>query len=1485
MTARNSKTSQDFLKLMSFSLRVCGYFVVFFSLWIKVQAQVPAPSGITQVGPFSGQINLVWTPIPGAAAYQVSRALMDMTNTPTPSVVSTVPFSTPGYTDNQVTDGRSYQYLITGVDGSGNLGLTSAIVAIPYTIPGLVNPTVSNSHNNSLDLTWSSPLSTFPILFYNIYRQSPAGQAVSTTISSSQFFALSPTPIATTFSGSFTDSQPSSVNPNFYAVVAVNGQPIPNATPIATQLVPGSFPTVSTGGALPINSLPPVAPSLFGFIPVAGYGTATPGAATATPVYGAELVWNGALANENVTSYQIFSNGNQISTVVVTPTPLATYTYLNTSIVPVAPATGVSVAYSIVANNSNGSVTSNTVLESILASAISGAVTVTPNPTPNAIMLTWNQAVTGTYGLIKSYSIFKGVSGVPVPYATPNPSFTTTPTFTPTPFATILVTPSRTPTLVAFDTTANTSGSDFTYWVQPIDAVGSGGEVASSTQPFNFGPTPATGVNATLVSGSNNKVNVTWSSASPGYYGPVVNYVLYLALSGGTPTAIATVGPAKTSRNSYVANLTGATAVYSLSAIDGFGNASDMSVGSSPVNLNTSLNPPQIPRLIGSAQSGSSLTYNWLLNPTPDAVTHYTVFGSDFVTDTITPTPIAILLPTPAVVNSYTTTAPPLWQVAPYYLVANNASGSSLPATLSAIPVPTYVVTAVVQPTQGVNISWSMAPPPNSTPYVDSVVIYRTLATPTTTPYFSAIATVSVSTPTYLDGNVTPGTRYLYMVTGRSNNLSGTPTPVSESPVSVMGIAYPTVITWPNIPTGVLANTGSSATTLSWSPNPASDGVQSYTIYRNGTATATITPSPTMSVVFAETPGNVSSYQVVANNPGGSIGSSPITVLAIPSMTPTVLLTPPAGYTPVSSPTPMVWISGLTYPVSVQGYTIYRATDSAFVTGIPVATVVAPTPFVSDPGQTGYINYYKAVANNGAGINANFTLSGLVGINLWPNPPSSFVAYTGSAAATLTWTKPLTGSSPITAYAVFKGIAAGAENPTPTVVSSLSSSIDPQVTPGAPYYYYMESISDGLYSLPTNEQAVIAGQAPILNAVAGAGQAILTWSPVIVTASSPITEYLVTRLAFPTPGSTPATFLSSTNLTTTTYTDTGVNFNIGYVYSVAPIGFTSSGATIFGPYSNSVTLTTPPQAPTSVVAVSGDQLVQLRWNFQGSAVTTYTFSIQRKLGTAPVTAYQTIASGLTGLDYTDAGLLDKTLYNYEIVVASQGLTGISQPVNALPAKPPVVDNAALTLTQTQSGNTISWQAANGLPGDFNSATMYPLGGYRVYRSSDGGGTYQLLDAQGDTLTSYTDDVSIINGSNYTYTVYAYDAPPNVNTNDPNMVHESPYNSIFAPSISASTALDRNSLRPFGAPNEQVVDIRFVVTKPGNVQIKVYSLSGTFIKQLVNQHFEVGVYGIGGNYPLQWDGRNAAGNLVASGVYLITTEMNGLQEIDKIAVIK
>jgi hypothetical protein len=282
-----------------------------------------------------------------------------------------------------------------------------------------------------------------------------------------------------------------------------------------------------------------------------------------------------------------------------------------------------------------------------------------------------------------------------------------------------------------------------------------------------------------------------------------------------------------------------------------------------------------------------------------------------------------------------------------------------------------------------------------------------------------------------------------------------------------------------------------------------------------------------------------------------------------------------------------------------------------------------------------------------------------------------------------------------------------------------------------------------------------------------------------------------------------------------------------------------------------------------------------------------TYSIQRKLGTAPVTAFETIRTGVTTTDYLDTGLLNKTFYTYQLLVVDPlGLTGTSRMITALPAKPPIVENGKLTLVQAQSGNAISWNPANTPSSDFDPLSMYPLGGYRVYRSTDGGGTYQLIGSTSASVTTYTDPVTVINGSNYTYLVRAFDAPPDVDTSDPAMVHDSLYGTVTAYSLNASTALDRNSLRPYGAANEQLVHIRFVVTTAGNVNIKVYTLSGTFVKELVNQYFDIGVYGIGGNYPLSWDGKNSKGNLVASGVYLITTEMaGGHQEFRKIAVIK
>ena len=113
-----------------------------------------------------------------------------------------------------------------------------------------------------------------------------------------------------------------------------------------------------------------------------------------------------------------------------------------------------------------------------------------------------------------------------------------------------------------------------------------------------------------------------------------------------------------------------------------------------------------------------------------------------------------------------------------------------------------------------------------------------------------------------------------------------------------------------------------------------------------------------------------------------------------------------------------------------------------------------------------------------------------------------------------------------------------------------------------------------------------------------------------------------------------------------------------------------------------------------------------------------------------------------------------------------------------------------------------------------------------------------------------------------------------------LVHTATYSAATAYPISNNTALDRNAIRPFGKPNEQLVNIRFVVTSNGKVEIKVYSLNGTFVKELINGFFQTGIHWT------SWDAHNMNGSLVASGVYLITTESpGGHQEFSKVAVIK
>lgn len=67
--------------------------------------------------------------------------------------------------------------------------------------------------------------------------------------------------------------------------------------------------------------------------------------------------------------------------------------------------------------------------------------------------------------------------------------------------------------------------------------------------------------------------------------------------------------------------------------------------------------------------------------------------------------------------------------------------------------------------------------------------------------------------------------------------------------------------------------------------------------------------------------------------------------------------------------------------------------------------------------------------------------------------------------------------------------------------------------------------------------------------------------------------------------------------------------------------------------------------------------------------------------------------------------------------------------------------------------------------------------------------------------------------------------------------------------------------------------------PGHVSLKVYSLRGTPVRTLVDQDEAAGEHSV------SWDGRDSDGNVVASGIYLVSYEANQNKSTKKVAVVK
>ena len=118
----------------------------------------------------------------------------------------------------------------------------------------------------------------------------------------------------------------------------------------------------------------------------------------------------------------------------------------------------------------------------------------------------------------------------------------------------------------------------------------------------------------------------------------------------------------------------------------------------------------------------------------------------------------------------------------------------------------------------------------------------------------------------------------------------------------------------------------------------------------------------------------------------------------------------------------------------------------------------------------------------------------------------------------------------------------------------------------------------------------------------------------------------------------------------------------------------------------------------------------------------------------------------------------------------------------------------------------------------------------------------------------------------TYINTAAQAPYNLGTNDPNQ--------IDLVNISNPTSVDNNSFeinspdkfrlfQNYPNPFNNQTTIPYQMFKPANVKISIFDTKGRVIRNLVNEHKNIGYH------KAVWDGKSSLGKMVSSGIYICT----------------
>jgi|tagenome__1003787_1003787.scaffolds.fasta_scaffold20985964_2 hypothetical protein len=296
-----------------------------------------------------------------------------------------------------------------------------------------------------------------------------------------------------------------------------------------------------------------------------------------------------------------------------------------------------------------------------------------------------------------------------------------------------------------------------------------------------------------------------------------------------------------------------------------------------------------------------------------------------------------------------------------------------------------------------------------------------------------------------------------------------------------------------------------------------------------------------------------------------------------------------------------------------------------------------------------------------------------------PAAPGNVTATAADGSATVSWTSPSNGGSPITSYTVTP--YAGTTAQTPVVVTGsppATSTTVSGLTNGTTYTFTVtatNAVGTGPASAASNSVTPTAAPAATppgapssVSASAGNGSATVSWTAA-ANGGSTITSYSVTPY-IGTTAQTPTTVAGNPPATTTMVT--GLTNGTTYTFTVTATNAVGTGPAS-GP-SNAVTPTaaptaTAPDAPSNVTATAGNKSAKVTWSAPangGSPINAYT--VRTLVGTT-VLKTVTVTGSPPATNVNVSGLTNGTTYTFTVTATNAVGTGAtSAPSNPVTPK-------------------------------------------------------------------------------------------------------------------------------------------------------------------------------------------------------------------------